>query len=80
MWIEDNQKYCKSFRFSTFSDAIAFVIQVALVAEKLDHHPQWTNNYTEVAFALSTHSAGNTITELDYTLARSIDQIFTKFE
>lgn len=79
MWIEKNQKYCKSFRFSTFSEAMAFVFQVALVAEKLDHHPQWTNNYTEVSFELSTHTAGHIITELDHVLARAIDQIFLKY-
>lgn len=76
MWIEKNQKYCKTYRFSTFSAAMSFVFQVALAAEKLDHHPKWTNEYTTVHFELSTHSASGNITERDHQLAQIIDQIF----
>lgn len=79
-WIEINQKWCKTFRFSDFSSAMAFMVQVAFAAERMDHHPRWTNEYNLVHFELSTHSAGNRVTEKDHQLANAIDQIFTSYQ
>ena len=66
----------KSFKFKTFNEAFGFMARVALEAEKLDHHPEWTNVYNKVDVVLSTHSAGG-LTELDVKLARKMD-LFAK--
>lgn len=65
---------CREFRFKTFSEAFAFMTQVALAAEKADHHPDWTNSYNRVSVYLSTHSAGG-VTEKDFALAEAMDAI-----
>jgi 4a-hydroxytetrahydrobiopterin dehydratase len=66
----------KSFKFKTFNEAFGFMARVALEAEKMDHHPEWTNVYNKVDVVLSTHSAGG-LTELDVKLARKMD-LFAK--
>jgi 4a-hydroxytetrahydrobiopterin dehydratase len=66
----------KSFKFKTFSEAWGFMARVALEAEKMDHHPEWTNVYNKVDVVLSTHSAQG-LTELDVKLARKMD-LFAK--
>ena len=62
----------KAFRFSGFGEAFAFMTRVALIAEKMDHHPEWSNVYDRVEIVLSTHDAGG-LTSLDIALAKSID-------
>jgi 4a-hydroxytetrahydrobiopterin dehydratase len=64
----------KSFKFKTFSEAFGFMARVALAAEKMDHHPEWTNVYNRVDVVLATHSAGG-LTELDVKLAQKMDLI-----
>lgn len=64
----------KTYRFKNFRKAFAFMSEVALVAEKLDHHPEWTNVYGKVEVTLSTHEAQG-LTALDVTLARKMDEI-----
>jgi 4a-hydroxytetrahydrobiopterin dehydratase len=66
----------KSFRFKTFNEAFGFMSRVALEAEKMDHHPEWSNVYNKVDVVLSTHSAGG-LTELDIKLAAKMD-VFAK--
>jgi 4a-hydroxytetrahydrobiopterin dehydratase len=66
----------KSFKFKTFNEAFGFMARVALEAEKMDHHPEWTKVYNKVDVVLSTHSAGG-LTELDVKLARKMD-LFAK--
>lgn len=73
MWTEQNQALCRTFRFANFREAWAFMQRVAAVAERLDHHPWWVNSYNTVEFRLSTHDAGDRVTERDYELARAID-------
>ena len=73
-WIVKNGKLHKSFRFKDFSEAFGFMTRVALVAETLDHHPEWLNVYNSVRVDLSTHDAGG-ISELDFALARRIEAI-----
>lgn len=75
MWQETNNKLCKEFKFDDFVSAFAFMTKVAFVAEKMDHHPEWSNVYNTVSFQLCTHSAGNTVTEKDRALADAIDQL-----
>lgn len=64
----------KSFRFATFSEAFGFMTRAALVAEKLDHHPEWKNVYRTVDVRLTTHDAGG-LTGLDFDLAIAMDRI-----
>jgi 4a-hydroxytetrahydrobiopterin dehydratase len=74
-WKEDNNRLKRDFKFKDFSEAFAFMTRVALEAEKLNHHPTWTNTYNTVSIELSTHDAGNTVTELDRKLAAAIDKL-----
>ena len=75
-WTEENNRLKKTFKFKDFSEAFAFMTRVALLAEKMDHHPYWTNVYNSVSVELSTHDAGNTVTDKDRKLAKAIDQLF----
>jgi 4a-hydroxytetrahydrobiopterin dehydratase len=79
MWHETNNKLKATFEFKNFTEAFAFMIEVAVQVEKLDHHPEWTNIWNKVAFTLYTHDAGNTVTEKDRELAAAIDKVFTKY-
>lgn len=76
MWQEKDNRLFRAFRFSDFREAFAFMTKVAMVAEKMDHHPTWTNTYNQLEIYLSTHSAGNTVTEKDHKLAKAIDQLY----
>jgi len=73
MWIEENNRLKKTFKFKDFNQAFGFMAKVALVAEKMDHHPYWTNVYNVVSFELSTHDAGDTVSDKDHKLAKAID-------
>jgi 4a-hydroxytetrahydrobiopterin dehydratase len=64
----------KTFVFKDFNEAFGFMARAALVAEKLDHHPEWFNIYKTVEVTLSTHDAGG-LTQLDVTLAEAMDRI-----
>ena len=75
MWKEIDNTLQADFTFNDFSQAFAFMTEVALVAEKMNHHPNWTNVWNTVHFALCTHDAGNTVTERDHKLAAKIDLI-----
>jgi 4a-hydroxytetrahydrobiopterin dehydratase len=75
MWKEiDNQLYRK-FIFTNFSEAFGFMTRVALLAEQLNHHPTWSNTWNKVEIWLSTHDAGNIVTDLDRKLATEIDKL-----
>ncbi len=74
-WKEENNKLKKTFSFKDFSHAFGFMTRVALIAEKMDHHPLWTNVYNRVDFELSTHDAGDKVTEKDHQLAKAIDKL-----
>lgn len=75
MWVEENNKMYKKFEFKNFSEAFSFMTRVALAAEKMDHHPLWTNVYNKVEIWLNTHDAGDTITEKDRSLSVKIDAL-----
>lgn len=75
VWKEINNQLYKSFEFKDFKEAFAFMAKVAAQAEQQRHHPTWTNTYNKVEIWLSTHDAGDIITEKDHTLAKAIDGI-----
>jgi 4a-hydroxytetrahydrobiopterin dehydratase len=75
MWVEENNRLKKTFKFKDFTQAFGFITKVALIAEKMDHHPFWTNVYNVVNIELSTHDAGDIVTDKDRKLAKAIDQL-----
>lgn len=77
-WTLRQEGLHREFKFKNFPQAFSFMTQAALAAEKLDHHPDWTNSYNRVIVNLVTHSAG-AITSNDIKLAQIIDQIATEY-
>ena len=75
MWTEINNSLYRKFEFANFSAAFAFMTRVAFEAEKMDHHPLWTNMYNKVEIWLNTHDAGDIITEKDRKLSAKIDAL-----
>jgi 4a-hydroxytetrahydrobiopterin dehydratase len=75
MWQEEKNTLHKKFEFKNFSEAFAFMTRVALAAEKMDHHPKWSNEYNKVEIWLSSHDAGNIVTEKDQKLSKLIDKL-----
>jgi 4a-hydroxytetrahydrobiopterin dehydratase len=75
MWKEENNKLYRSFKFKDFSEAFAFMTRVSVEAEKMNHHPMWTNVWNTVEIWLSTHDAGDIITDKDRKLASKIDSL-----
>lgn len=73
MWQEKNNQLYRAFNFKDFKEAFSFMTKVALIAEKMDHHPSWNNVYNKVEIYLSTHDAGDIVTDKDHTLAKAID-------
>ena len=72
--VEGRDAICKSFVFRNFNEAFGFMTQAALIAEKMDHHPEWFNVYKSVDVTLATHDAGG-VTELDIKLAKAMNRI-----
>lgn len=79
MWKEENNQLQATFKFKNFMEAFSFMTEVAFHAEKQNHHPNWSNVYNTVEIQLTTHDAGNTVTEKDHKLAESISAAFKKF-
>lgn len=75
MWQETDNKLYRKFEFSDFSEAFAFMTRVAMIAEKMNHHPLWTNVYNTVEVWLSTHDAGDIVTDKDKKLAEKINTL-----
>lgn len=73
-WEIDEEKLCRRFTFRDFVEAFGFMSRVALLAEAIDHHPEWSNVYNRVEIALTTHDAGG-LTAADFTLAGRIDAL-----
>lgn len=76
MWIEENNQLKQTFKFKNFVEAFGFMSKVALISEKMNHHPEWRNVYNKVEILLSTHEKDNTITQKDRDLAKAIDELF----
>jgi 4a-hydroxytetrahydrobiopterin dehydratase len=75
MWKEENNQLVRNFEFATFVDAFGFMMKVAMIAERQQHHPEWSNVYNRVEIRLSTHDAGDIVTDKDRKLAASIDTL-----
>lgn len=75
----DRELIESTFTFDNFSQAWAFMSRVALLCEKLNHHPEWTNAYNEVKIRLTTHESGSTVSQLDIHMAKHIDRIADDF-
>lgn len=78
MWKENDNKLYAKIIFNDFSEAFSFLTRVALLAEKMDHHPTIKNTYNEVELWLSTHSAGDIVTEKDHKLSKKIEELMAK--
>lgn len=78
MWEEKNNKLQKDFEFKDFARAFSFMTRVAFAAEKMNHHPEWSNVWNKVSISLSTHDAGDIVTEKDKKLADAIDKIYNE--
>lgn len=76
MWKEEDNKLKRTFTFKDFKSAFTFMSKVAETVDQLDHHPWWSNVYNKVSFELTTHDAGDQVTDKDRKLAAAIDQIF----
>lgn len=74
-WIEKDNRLTKSFEFKNFIEAWGFMNKVALLAEKANHHPEWSNVYNKVNISLTTHDKGNQVTQYDRDLATAIDAV-----
>ncbi len=79
MWTEKNNSLQQSFEFKDFVHAFAFMTRVAFAAEKMNHHPNWSNVWNKVDISLNTHDAGNTVTDKDRKLAEAIDKIYEEY-
>jgi 4a-hydroxytetrahydrobiopterin dehydratase len=75
MWKKTKNTLYRKFEFKDFSEAFAFMTRVALAAEKMNHHPLWTNVYNKVEIWLNTHDAGDIVTDKDKKLAEKIDKL-----
>jgi len=80
MWNQTNQKLTQTFQFADFSTAFSFMTQVAMEAEKMNHHPWWSNVYNQVTIELCTHEAGDTVTDKDIRLSQAIDRIWKFYQ
>lgn len=78
MWTEAGNRLTRTFTFHDFSEAFAFMTRVALLAEKQSHHPAWSNTWNTVTINLSTHDAGDVVTDKDRKLAAAIDSLLEK--
>jgi 4a-hydroxytetrahydrobiopterin dehydratase len=74
-WIESNDKLKRKFEFKDFNEALTFINKLAPICESMNHHPEINWVYNKIELTLSTHDAGDKITELDYQLANKIDEI-----
>jgi 4a-hydroxytetrahydrobiopterin dehydratase len=80
MWTEENNALEATFKFRDFTEAFAFMTEIAFHAEKMNHHPNWSNVWNTVTIQLTTHDAGNQVTEKDRDLARVIDRVAEKYK
>ncbi len=75
MWQEQDNRLTRTFTFKDFSEAFSFMTRVAMLAEQQAHHPNWSNVWNTVKIELTTHDAGNIITQKDRKLAASISEL-----
>ncbi len=78
-WVESNSTLFRKFEFADFAEAFAFITKVAAVAQRLDHHPDWSQSWNVVEITLSSHDAGRTVTARDHALAKEINRVYGQF-
>jgi 4a-hydroxytetrahydrobiopterin dehydratase len=78
-WTVDDNTIVRDFKFKTFVDAFSFMTAIALTAEKMNHHPDWSNSYNKVNVTLTTHEAKG-ITQRDFDLASSINRVWKNYQ
>jgi 4a-hydroxytetrahydrobiopterin dehydratase len=78
-WRRDGENIAKTFAFETFRDAIAFIVQVGIEAETMNHHPEFHNSYNVISFAFCTHDVGRKITDTDIRLAQRLNEMAARF-
>ena len=76
-WAAEGDRIARTFKFRSFPEALAFMVEVGLFCEATSHHPDWTNVYNRVAVALTTHDSGR-VTEKDIALARHMDAVYAR--
>lgn len=76
MWKEEDNQLKKTYEFKNFIEAFGFMTRAAMVIEKQNHHPKWTNVYNRLEVSLCTHDAGDIVTEKDRALAKAMDELF----
>lgn len=74
-WSYENDRLTRTCRFGSFREAVGFLVRMAFEAEALDHHPELVNVYNRVTLHLNTHDAGGKVTEMDFRLARAIENL-----
>jgi 4a-hydroxytetrahydrobiopterin dehydratase len=74
-WTEKENTLYRKLEFKNFSEAFAFMVRVAMEAERMNHHPAWTNVYNKVEMSLNTHDAGDIVTDRDLKLAEKINNL-----
>ena len=79
-WTEENNKLTAEFTFEDFTQAWAFMTEVAILAERKNHHPNWSNVWNRVTITLTTHDEGNIVTEKDRKMADSINKIYERYQ
>ena len=79
MWTEQNNSLKATIKFRDFKEAFAFMTEVALYAESMNHHPEWSNVYNTVEISLCTHDAGDIVTQKDRDLAAIISKVYKKY-
>lgn len=77
-WVNENNVLCKTYSFPDFESAMDFMQVAAKTISDQNHHPEWTNIYNKVSIKLTTHDAGNTVTEKDEMLAKLLDETYNK--
>ena len=77
-WEYRNERLVRTFKFADFREAVAFIVRIGFCADQLDHHPILYNVYNQVSIELTTHSAGNRVSQMDVLLAQAIDKVFGK--
>lgn len=74
-WTVENGKLTRTYRFKSFAQALGWMVSAGVFADKIDHHPEWSNVYNRVQVALVTHDLGNVISTLDIALAKEMDRL-----
>ncbi|MEO8362906.1 MAG: 4a-hydroxytetrahydrobiopterin dehydratase [Ilumatobacteraceae bacterium] len=78
-WVERENTLYRKFELADFTEAFAFMTKVAEIAERLDHHPDWSQSWNVVEITLSSHDKGRTVTSRDHDLAKEINRVFAQF-